>query len=200
VAVGATWQEPNWAWAYPYIDRPTANGINDPIAVWRSAARNLHNPRPAAAAADWPRLLPTGRGCCRLAAAAADWPRLLPTGRGCCRLAMAAADWPCLLPTGAVAAADWRRGLLAASQRPHNYHLQLIQHTELHASCCISSSRLAHRRNRKSGQATRDNANEPDLCLSVVTHFLGRKSKLTVLSCRRKTDIAISVGAGHCAL
>ena len=33
-------------------------------------------------------------------------------------------------------------GLLAASQRSHNYHLRLIQHTKLHASCCISSSRL----------------------------------------------------------
>jgi hypothetical protein len=44
---------------------------------------------------------------------------------------------------------------------------------------CISSSRLAHRRNRKSGQATRDNANEPDLCLSVVNPFLGlNKSEL----------------------
>ena len=70
-------------------------------------------------------------------------------------------------------------GLLAASQRPHNYHLRLIQHTKLHASCCITSSRLAHRRNRKSGQATRDNANEPDLYLSVVNPFLGRTSKLS---------------------
>jgi hypothetical protein len=32
-------------------------------------------------------------------------------------------------------------GLLAASQRPHNYHLRLIQHIKPHASCCISSSR-----------------------------------------------------------
>jgi hypothetical protein len=40
-------------------------------------------------------------------------------------------------------------GLLAASQRPHNRHLRLIQHTKPHASCCITSSRLAHRRNRK---------------------------------------------------
>jgi hypothetical protein len=67
--------------------------------------------------------------------------------------------------------------LLAARQRPHNYHLRLIQHTKPRASCCISSSRLAHRGNRKSGQATRDNANEPHLYLSVVNPFLGRKSK-----------------------
>ena len=70
-------------------------------------------------------------------------------------------------------------GLLAASQRPHNYHLRLIKHAKLHASCCIFSSRLAHRGNRKSGQATRDNANEPDLYLSVVNPFLGRTSKLS---------------------
>jgi hypothetical protein len=38
---------------------------------------------------------------------------------------------------------------------------------------------FAHRRNRKSGQATRDNANEPDLYLSVVIPFLGRESKLS---------------------
>jgi hypothetical protein len=36
--------------------------------------------------------------------------------------------------------------LLAASQRSHNYHLRIIQHTKPHASCCISSSRLAQRR------------------------------------------------------
>ena len=57
--------------------------------------------------------------------------------------------------------------------------LRLIKHAKLHASCCITFSRLAHRRNRKSGQATRDNANEPDLYLSVVNPFLGRKSKLS---------------------
>jgi hypothetical protein len=57
--------------------------------------------------------------------------------------------------------------------------LRLIKHAKLHASCCITFSRLAHRRNRKSGQATRDNANEPDLYLSVANPFLGRKSKFS---------------------
>ena len=57
--------------------------------------------------------------------------------------------------------------------------LRLIKHAKLHASCCITFSRLAHRRNRKSGQATRDNANEPDLYLSVANPFLGRESKLS---------------------
>jgi hypothetical protein len=63
----------------------------------------------------WPRLLPTGCGCCRLAAAgccrlavaAADWPWLLSTGCGCCRLAAAAADWPWLLPTGCCRLWPW---------------------------------------------------------------------------------------------
>jgi hypothetical protein len=54
------------------------------------------------------------------------------------------------------------------------------------------------------------NANEPGLCLLVTNPFLGGVDEALlmasleglrgVLSCRRKTDIAISVGAGHCAL
>ena len=51
--------------------------------------------------------------------------------------------------------------------------LRIIKHT------FITLSRLAHRRSRKSGQASRDNANEPDLYLSVVNPFLGRTSKLS---------------------
>ena len=69
--------------------------------------------------------------------------------------------------------------LIAASQRPHGYHLRIIKHTKHHASCCIASSCLAHRGNRKSGQATRDNDNEGIVYLSVVNPFLGRKSKLS---------------------
>jgi hypothetical protein len=61
----------------------------------------------------------------------------------------------------------------------HDYHLRLTKHTKHHASCCIASSRLAHRGNRKSGQATRDNENEGIVCLSVANPFQGRKSKLS---------------------
>jgi hypothetical protein len=52
------WQEPKWV--YSYVGRQTASGINDPIAVWRLAARNLHNPR-AFAVSNTANSVPTAR-------------------------------------------------------------------------------------------------------------------------------------------
>jgi hypothetical protein len=44
---------------------------------------------------------------------------------------------------------------------------------------CFLKSIFGCRRNRKSGQATRDNANEPDVYLLVTTPFLGGETKLS---------------------
>ena len=52
------WQEPKWV--YSYVDRQTASGMGHPIAVWRLAARNLHNPR-AFAVSNTANSVPTAR-------------------------------------------------------------------------------------------------------------------------------------------